>query len=218
MSERISGDFVKSLKEKLDREKSQIQKKRILLQDSLNIILDSFRSNSDLEIRTIRDFETSEISCFVDLYSPSEIFESVGSSLEKSNIPHTKSMLGDYKCVFIVDLESRLIASGTPHNVFSIEVFSKRLKTYKIRISHCDPKFCYSVFDKNYHEVKFWYHENLNIFTKSITLRGLDRDKKKVKISDDPSYSITIAFNETGEMSNFNLFPKKREKKQETDL
>jgi hypothetical protein len=39
-----------------------------------------------------------------------------------------------------------------------------------------------------------------------------------VKISDDPSYDITVSFNETGEMSNFNLFPKKREKKQGTDL
>ena len=35
----ISGNFVRSLKEKISEEKNQIQKKRILLQDSLNIIL-----------------------------------------------------------------------------------------------------------------------------------------------------------------------------------
>lgn len=215
MSERIAGDFVKSLKEKLDQEKNQIQKKRILLQDALNLILDSFKLNPNLEIRTIRDFETSDLSCFVDVYSPLEIYESIGESLEKSNIKHTKELLGDYKCVFIVDLENRLVASGSPHNVFSVEVFSKRLKTYKLKISHCDPKFCYSVFDKNYHEIKYWYHENLKITAKSISLRGLDRDKKKIKLSEDPIYDATISFNEMGEMISFNLFQKRGRKNKE---
>ena len=214
MSERIAGDFVKSLKEKLDQEKSQIQKKRILLQDTMNLILDSFRLSSDLEIRTIRDFETSDLSCFVDVYSPSEIYESISTALERSDIQHTKELLGDYKCVFIIDLEKRLVASGSPHNVFSIEVFSKRLKTYKLKISHCDPKFCYSVFDKNYHEIKYWYHENLKITSRSLSLRGLNRDKKKVKILED-LFDITVFFNEMGEMSNFNLFPKKGRKNKE---
>jgi hypothetical protein len=213
MSESIAGNFVRSLKEKLSEEKSQIQKKRILLQDSLNIILDAFKTHSDLEIRTIRDFETSEISFFVDVYSPSDQYESIKSSLEKAGIPANSTMLGEYKCLFIVDLENRLVASGTPHNIFSIEIFSKRLRTFKIKISYCDPDFSYSVFDKNYHEIKYWYFENSEINIKSIKLRDFNRDLKKINVFDvESNHDVTMIFNETGELDNFNLFQKKRRK------
>jgi hypothetical protein len=213
MSESIAGNFVRSLKEKLSEEKSQIQKKRILLQDSLNIILDAFKTHSDLEIRTIRDFETSEISFFVDVYSPSDQYESIKTSLEKAGIPANSTMLGEYKCLFIVDLENRLVTSGIPHNIFSIEIFSKRLRTFKIKISYCDPDFSYSVFDKNYHEIKYWYFENSEINIKSIKLRDFNRDLKKINVFDvESNHDVTMIFNETGELDNFNLFQKKRRK------
>jgi len=213
MSESIAGNFVRSLKEKLSEEKSQIQRKRILLQDSFDIILEVFRTHSDLEIRTIRDFETSEISFFVDVYSPSDQYESIKIALEKSGILINSTMLGEYKCLFIVDLENRLISSGNPHNIFSIEIFSKRLRTFKIKISHCDPNFTYSVFEKNYHEIKYWYYENCSIEVKSIRLKDFDRDKEKINISDDETnHEIEMAFNEIGELNNFNLSQKKGRK------
>ena len=213
MSESIAGNFVRSLKEKLSEEKNQIQRKRILLQDSFDIILEVFRTHSDLEIRTIRDFETSEISFFVDVYSPSDQYESIKIALEKSGILINSTMLGEYKCLFIVDLENRLIASGNPHNIFSIEIFSKRLRTFKLKISHCDPNFTYSVFEKNYHEIKYWYYENCSIEVKSIRLKDFDRDKEKINISDDETnHEIEMAFNEIGELNNFNLSQKKGRK------
>ncbi|NDE11309.1 MAG: hypothetical protein EBZ95_12200 [Chitinophagia bacterium] len=213
MSESIAGNFVRSLKEKLSEEKNQIQRKRILLQDSFDIILEVFRTHSDLEIRTIRDFETSEISFFVDVYSPSDQYESIKIALEKSGILINSTMLGEYKCLFIVDLENRLIASGNPHNIFSIEIFSKRLRTFKLKISHCDPNFTYSVFEKNYHEIKYWYYENCSIEVKSIRLKDFDRDKEKINISDDETnHEIEMTFNEIGELNNFNLFQKKGRK------
>jgi hypothetical protein len=213
MSGSVAGNFVRSLKEKLSEEKSQIQTKRILLQDSLNIILDAFKTHSDLEIRTIRDFETSEISFFVDVYSPSDQYEAIKTALEKSGIPNNSTMLGEYKCLFIVDLEDRLVASGVPHNIFSIEIFSKRLRTFKIKISYCDPDFSYSVFDKNYHEIKYWYFENSEINIKSIKLRDFNRDLKKINVFDvESNHDVTMTFNETGELDNFNLFQKKRRK------
>jgi hypothetical protein len=213
MSESIAGNFVRSLKEKLSEEKSQIQKKRILLQDSLNIILDVFRTHSDLEIRTIRDFETSEISFFVDVYSPSDQYETIKTALERSGMLTNSTMLGEYKCLFIVDLGDKLVASGNPHNIFSVEIFSKRLRTFKIKISYCDPNFSYSVFDKNYHEIKYWYYENCEINIKSIKLRDFNRDLKKIKVFDaEPGHDITMTFNETGELDSFNLFQKKRRK------
>ncbi len=213
MTGSISGNFVRSLKEKISEEKNQIQKKRILLQDSLNIILGIFKEHPDLEVRTIRDFETSEISCFVDLYSPEDPYQSIKNSLEKSGISSQSAMMGEYKCLFILDLENRLIASGNPHNIISLEIFSKRLRTFKIKLSHCDSKFAYSVFEKNYHEIKYWFYENSEINVESIRLKDFNRDMKKISVSSGESaHDITITFNEMGELDTFNLFPKKRRK------
>ena len=213
MSGSIAGNFVRSLKEKLTEEKNQIQKKRILLQDSLNIILSVFKEHSDMEVRTIRDFETSEISCFVDLYSPEDPYESIKNSLKKSGISNQSSIIGEYKCLFILDLEDRLIASGNPHNMISIEIFSKRLRTFKIKISHCDSKFAYSVFEKNYHEIKYWCYENSAISVESINLKNFNRDLKKINVtSGESDHKVTMTFNEIGELNTLNLFPKKRRK------
>jgi len=213
MTGSISGNFVRSLKEKISEEKNQIQKKRILLQDSLNIILGIFKEHPDLEVRTIRDFETSEISCFVDVYSPEDPYESIKNLLEKSEISSKSSMIGEYKCLFILDLENRLVASGNPHNIISLEIFSKRLRTFKIKLSHCDYKFAYSVFEKNYHEIKYWCYENSAISVESIRLKDFDRDLKKINVtSGESSHEVTMTFNEIGELDTFNLFPKKRRK------
>ena len=213
MTGSLSGNFVRSLKEKISEEKNQIQKKRILLQDSLNIILGIFKEHPDLEVRTIRDFETSEISCFVDVYSPEDPYESIKNSLEKSGISNQSAMIGEYKCLFILDLENRLVASGNPHNIISLEIFSKRLRTFKIKISHCDYKFAYSVFEKNYHEIKYWFYENSEINVESIRLKDFNRDMEKISVSSGESgHDITITFNEIGELDTFNLFPKKRRK------
>ena len=213
MSRDISGNFVRSLKEKISQEKDKEQKKRIHLQDSLNIILDIFSKSTNLEIRTIRDFEISEVACFIDVYSPDDFLQTLSSAFEECNIPFTSEMLHDYKFVLIVDLEARLISSGSLHNTFSIEVFSRRLKTYKIKISPCDSKFSYSVYDKGYHEVKYWFQENMAIEKSSILLRELDREKKKHKILDkNNGHQISLDFDDLGEVENFILFPKGRRK------
>ena len=213
MTGSLSGNFVRSLKEKISEEKDQIQKKRILLQDSLNIILGIFKEHPDLEVRTIRDFETSEISCFVDVYSPEDPYESIKNSLEKSGIFNQSAMIGEYKCLFILDLENRLVASGNPHNIISLEIFSKRLRTFKVKITHSDPKFAYSVFEKNYHEIKYWCYENSVIRVESIRLKDFDRDLKKINVtSGESGHEVTMTFNEIGELDTFNLFSKKRRK------
>jgi len=122
-------------------------------------------------------------------------------------------MLGEYKCLFILDLENRLVASGNPHNMISLEIFSKRLRTFKIKISQCDSKFGYSVFEKNYHEIKYWLYENSEINVESIRLKDFNRNIKKIStLSGESGHEITITFNEVDEPDNFTLFPKKRRK------
>ena len=213
MGRNIAGSFVQSLKEKISLERDRSQKKRIHLQDSLNIILNIFKENTNLEIRTIRDFETSEVACFVDIYSPEDFRETMSSAFSVCEIPYSSESLHDYKFVFIIDLGDKIISSGTVSNAFSIEVYSKRLKTYKIKISPCDSKSSYSVYDKNYQEVKYWFHENMEIQKSFIRLRGINRDKKKHKLTDENNGNhISIELDALGEMESFILSGKGRRK------
>lgn len=213
MGRSIAGSFVQSLKEKISLERDRGQKKRIHLQDSLNIILNIFKENTNLEIRTIRDFETSEVACFVDIYSPDDFRETMSSAFSVCEIPYSSESLHDYKFVFIIDLGDKIISSGTVSNAFSIEVYSRRLKTYKIKISPCDSKSSYSVYDKNYQEVKYWFHENMEIQKSFIRLRGINRDKKKHKLTDENNGNqISIELDALGEMESFILSGKGRRK------
>lgn len=213
MGRSIAGSFVQSLKEKISLERDRDQKKRIHLQDSLNIILNIFREKTNLEIRTIRDFETSEVACFVDVYSPDDFRETLESAFTLCEIPHNSESLNDYKFVFVINLGDKIISSGAVTNTFSMEVYSRRLKTYKIKISPCDSKSSYSVYDKNYQEVKYWFHENMEIQKSFIQLRGINRDKKKHKITDDNNgHQISIELDSLGEMESFILSSKGRRK------
>jgi hypothetical protein len=116
----------------------------------------------------------------------------------------------------VIDLEDKIRSSGNSKNLFSLEVVSKRLKTYKVKISLCDD-FCYSIFDSIYHEIKFWYYLNNNLYIGNFNLRGLDRSKKKIKISDIvDGLDGLIYFSESGQLENVNLFPSKRKKNKES--
>lgn len=213
MERSAARDFVKSLSEKLTLEKDRVKKSRIHLQDSLNIILEILRKDSILEVRSIRDFETNEVACFVDIYSPEDFLDSLVSSMDKNGIVHSSLRLGEYKFVFIADLENRIISSGYDHNIFSIEVVSKRLKTFKVKISPCDPKFSYSVYEKNYHQVKYWFHEDLKIQSSSIELRNFDRDSSEIKTSDEFGNQIKMNLNDLGEVESFSISTKKGRRK-----
>ena len=213
MERSAARDFVKSLSEKLTLEKDRVKKSRIHLQDSLNIILEILRKDSNLEIRAIRDFETNEVACFVDVYSPEDFLDSLTSAMQKNGITGSSQRLNDYKFVFIVDLENRIISSGYDHNIFSMEVVSKRLKTFKVKISPCDPKFSYSVYEKNYHQIKYWFHDELKIQSSSVELKNFDRDDHDLRILDEFGNQIKMTLNDLGEMETFLISTKKGRRK-----
>jgi hypothetical protein len=213
MERSASRDFVRNLSEKINLEKNRIKRSRIHLQDSLNVILEILRSDKKLEIRSIRDFETNEISCFVDIYSPDDLMISITNILDENAIVYSHLKLNDYKFVAIVDLGKRIITSGSDHNIFSIEVVSKRLKTYKLKVSPSDPKFGYAVYEKNYHSLKYWFHENLKIQNNSIITRDLDRSKNELVFFDNYGNKIKVILNEFGEVESFSILPKKGRRK-----
>lgn len=216
MSQSVAGDFVKSLREDITKKKDRIKNKRNLLQDSLNFIIEFLSKSGDAEIRSIRNFEINEIATYFDVHIPEDLLETFSKILDANGIKYLSSKLQDYKCVFIIDLEDRIVSSGSEHNYFSLEVYSKRLKTYKIRISPCQDNLAYSVFDSSYHEVKFWYTHNNSIHIGKISLRGIDRSKNKIKFKDvSDVFDCTLFLSDSGQFESLDLFHKKRKKTKE---
>jgi hypothetical protein len=86
-----------------------------------------------------------------------------------------------------------------------------------VKISPCEKDVCYSIFDKGYHEIKFWYKAEDQILLHTINLRGIDRKKNKVKIKDlSTDLEGILIFNDTGQIETFDLFPKRRKKIEES--
>ena len=83
--EKTSGDFVKSLKEKISKKKKQEKLQRNILHDSLDYLISIVKESPQIELRSVKNFETNEISCFLNLYSECEnIPHSIGSLIEKN--------------------------------------------------------------------------------------------------------------------------------------
>lgn len=216
MSQSAAGDFVKSLRDKISRTKDKIQTKRNLLQESLEYILNFFSDPIETEIRSVRNFEINEIATYFDMYVANDLEETISQILTSNGIEFQKASLNDYKCVFVLDLENKLLSSGSTHNLISLEVCSKRLKTYKFKVSICDDDFCFSVFDWGYHEIKFWCYLNGKLGLETLNIRGVDRSKKKLKIKNiTEEIDAIVHFDDSGKGESLDLLPKKRKKNTE---
>jgi hypothetical protein len=216
MSHSAAGDFVKSLRDEISRKKEKIQNKRNLLQESLDLILGFFADRPDMEVRSVRNFEINEIATYFDMYVGDDLEKTISKILSETQIKYQKLSLSDYKCVFVIDLETKLLSSGNTHNLISLEVCSKRLKTYKFKVSICDANFCFSVFDWGYHEIRFWFYSEGKLNLELLNIRGADRSKKKLRIKNFINeIDAVIHFNESGKGESLDLFPKKRKKSTE---
>jgi hypothetical protein len=216
MSHSAAGDFVKSLRDEISRKKEKIQNKRNLLQESLDLILGFFKDRPDMEVRSVRNFEINEIATYFDMYVADDLEKTISKILSETQIKYQKLSLSDYKCVFVIDLETKLLSSGNTHNLISLEVCSKRLKTYKFKVSICDDNFCFSVFDWGYHEIRFWFYAEGKLNLELLNIRGADRSKKKLRIKNFINeIDAVIHFNESGKGESLDLFPKKRKKSTE---
>lgn len=65
---KATRDFVKSLKETLNENKEKEIFQRNLLNESLEYFISILKGSNDIDVRSIKNFETNEITCFLNLY------------------------------------------------------------------------------------------------------------------------------------------------------
>jgi hypothetical protein len=212
MNSGASDDFVSGLKSKIQDDKIYSEFKKNILQDALECVLDIFASNPEIQVRNTKNFDSKEFCFFVDVNSVAQLEDEISKCLDVSKITYRKLNLDDYKWVFQIDLGKRIVSSGSPHNVFFIEIYSKRLSLHKIKFSICDFGFKYSIFDSGYHNFRFWvFDKGFSLY--DIPLKGIDRNKKKQKIETaDGKFSLSFGLNTERNVTSLELARKKGKK------
>lgn len=208
-----SEKFVRSLKERLEKSRNLEKLKRNILGDSLDFISDIIRNSPTVEIREVRNYETSEISCFLNLYSDSDDrISSIIEILSKNNLEHKHKLLNTKKSLFLVNLGNNLVSSGRENNWCFLEFDFKGKHIFDLKITVMSDNLSYSIYDKNYFKVEFWVCDDLILESYDIQLRSYNRDKNKLVVEVDPKYRVTLIFDEVGEIDNINISKKKGRK------
>lgn len=208
-----SEKFVRSLKEKLEKNKNLEKLRRNILGDSLDFISYMIRNSNDIEIREIRNYETSEISCLINLYSDSDdLISSISNMISSKNLGYKKMELNQKKILFLVNLGENIISSGKKDNWCFLEFDFRGKHIFDVKITIMDHPLSYSIYDKNYFRVDFWICEDLDIKKYDIQLRSANRDKNKLIVHIEPNYKATLFFDGVGEIEKINISKKKGEK------
>ena len=213
----ISDDFVNGIKNKITDDEIHSEFKKNILLETIDFLVESFEKSGKISFKGIKNYEEKESCFFLDFCTEFNLNDLICSSLNESSISYTNQELVDYRSVFLIDLEGRLVTSGHKHNLFNLEIYSKRTSVYKLKISIHTPDLNYSLFDRGYHKCKFWvFDKTFSVY--DVSLKNIKRDRKTQKVeTDDGKYSVSLILNEIGELNSIKL-SRKREKKRKVSL
>jgi hypothetical protein len=204
--EKPSEDFVKSLKDKILRTKKKEEFQRNILQDSLEYLILLFNSSGEIDIKSTKNFETSEISCFLNLYSESEnITETISNILKDSNVPFRIKDIGKRKTIFLVDFGGNLISSGREHDWVYVEFYFKGKHIFEAKLTLLKSDLEYFIFDKQYFNIGIWLCDHLEMKSYDVQIMSSDRKKRSMRKQLDEKYNLVVGFDQTGEVEKIKI-------------
>lgn len=204
--EKPSEDFVKSLKDKILRKKKREEFQRNILQDSLEYLILLFTSSGEIEIKSTKNFETSEMSCFLNMYSESDnIPETISNILRNSNTSFNTKDIGKRKIIFLVDFGVNLISSGREHNWVYVELYLKGKHIFEAKLTLRKSDLEYFIFDKQYFSIGVWLCDHLEIRSYEVQIMSADRKKRSIRKQLDEKYNLLVGFDQTGEVEKIKI-------------
>jgi len=211
--EKTSEDFVKSLKDKILRTKKKEEFQRNILQDSLEYLILLFNESGEIDIKSTKNFETSEISCFLNLYSESDdIPGTIAGILKNSNIPFKTENIGKRKIIFLMDFGGNLISSGREHDWVYVEFFFKGKHIFEAKLTLLKGDIEYFIFDKQYFNIGVWLCDHLEMRSYEVQIMSSDRKKRSMRKKLDEKYNLVVHFDQIGEVDKIKI-SKNREQK-----
>lgn len=207
-----SGDFVNSVREIINKKKSEEYRKRSILREILGNVLEVLKRSGRAEIRSTKDFETSEISYLANLYLDSEnIILDFKLILEKSGILLIENKIDDKNVVYLADLNKVIVSNSDSFCFIELKITGKYF--FSLRIIPKSEPFSYRIYGENYFYLKLWLFDGSDFSNHSIQILTKNREKKKMKSNLDEAHSLNVIFDELGEIVETNI-SKKRGAKQ----
>mgnify|MGYP000972366837 FL=1 len=165
-----------------------------------------FNTSGEIDIKSTKNFETSEISCFLNLYSESEnITETISNILKNSNVPFRIRDIGKRKTIFLMDFGGNLISSGREHDWVYVEFYFKGKHIFEAKLTLLKSDLEYFIFDKQYFNIGIWLCDHLEMKSYDIQIMSSDRKKRSMRKQLDEKYNLVIGFDQTGEVEKIKI-------------
>lgn len=209
-----SGDFVNSVREIINRKKTDENRRRIILREILENILSSFNKSGRIEVRNTKDFETNEISYSMSLYLDSEdIKADFKSTLEKSGINLIDNHIDNKNSVYLANFGKNILSNSSSDSLCFMELKLTGKYFFSLKLFLKTETLSYRVYDTNYFYLRLWVFDGLNFSNHEVQIKTADRSKKNMKVDLDQKYLLTISFDELGEITETNISKKRGAKR-----
>lgn len=211
--ERASGDFVKSLKEKIDLRKKVKNYERNLLSDSMDYLINCLKENPCFELVSLKNFKTNQLSSIANI-----LVKGKNPIQQIENFLNSKKLFCEFQkiesniSVCCLDLSGKIVGYREKPNITILQVYLKNSEIAEIKLFLKSEDPVFSVYESNYFFLKLWLFESGIFNCKKIEILSKDRDKIEADYPIDEKNDLRLTFHETGEISQINILVKKGEK------
>ena len=211
--ERASGDFVRSLKEKVELNKKLKSYERNLLSDSMDYVISTLKGNPSFELVSLKNFKTNELSSIANISVRGR-----NPIQQIRNFLNLKKLFCEFEkaesniSVCSLDLSGKIAGYRETPNLVVLQFTLKNSGIVEIKIFLQSEDVIFSVYENNYFFLKLWMFESGIFSYKKIDIHNNDRDKIEAEYPIDDKNDLRLTFHETGEISQINILVKKGEK------
>jgi hypothetical protein len=209
-----SGDFVNSVRDILNKKKTDDNRRRIILRNIFEDLINYLKNSGKVEIRNIKDFETDEMSYLLNLYLESDnIYEDFYSILEKNGVVLNRHEIDPKNSLYVSNFGKTVLSNLNSESICFLELKLTGKYFFTLRITLKTESVSYRVYDSNYFYLKLWVFDGVDFSNREVQIRTEDRNKKKMRVDLDNGYYFNIKFDTMGEVIETNI-SKKRGAKQ----
>ncbi len=205
-----SGDFVNSVRESINKKKEEDYRRRTILRESLETLLDIFKKSGSIEIRNSKDFETNEMSYSLNLYLDSEnIHGEFKVLLEQRGISLLENKIDSRNIVYLTNFGKTILSNSSSDTLCFIELRMTGKYFFSLKIFLKTDQLSYRIYDSSYFYQKLWVFDGVDFSNHEVQILTSDRSKKKLKANLAERYYLSISFDELGEITETNISKKR---------
>ena len=205
-----SGDFVNSVRDILNKKKTDDNRRRIILRDIFDNLVSYLKNSGKAEIRNVKDFETNEMSYLLNLYLESDnINEDFYNILKNNGVVLDRHEIDSKNSLYVANFGKIMLSNLNSDSICFLELKITGKYFFTLRITLKTEAVSYRVYDTNYFYLKLWVFDGIDFSNHDIQIRTQDRSKKKMRVDLNSNYYFNIVFDKMGEVVETNISKKR---------